>query len=111
MTANGVLNSCEASEVNCFSRSMALSTRSKRLLIFSDKTYNSSLFAGNGIRVCRLSLVILDEVSTGFTVWYVNTSGTLVMATNVGTTDDLTNQWLITAESDGSMPEVYINAP
>ncbi|MGE3591664.1 MAG: beta strand repeat-containing protein, partial [Arcobacter sp.] len=59
----------------------------------------------------KLGNVILDEVPTGFTVWYVNTSGTLVMATNVGTTDNLTNQWLITAKSDGSMPEVYINAP
>ncbi|MBU3014042.1 cadherin-like domain-containing protein, partial [Poseidonibacter lekithochrous] len=69
--------------------------------------------------------IILDEVPNGFTVWY-NDGTDLVMATNIGTTDGGTfdtnpgitgdaevtrNKWLVPATSDGSKPEVYINAP
>ncbi|MDX9814751.1 MAG: hypothetical protein RBS91_08855, partial [Sulfurimonadaceae bacterium] len=69
-----------------------------------------------------LGNIILDEVPNGFTVWYVDDSDTLVMATNIGKTDgtfDLTpgitddevarNKWLV--PNDGTMPEIYINAP
>ncbi len=70
--------------------------------------------------------IVLDEVPNGFTVWYIDDSNNLVMATNIGqsgiTTFDLTpnintddevhrNKWLIPASSDGTMPEIYINAP
>ena len=69
-TVNGVLNSCDASEVNCFSRSTAFSMRSNKSLMVLESTYNSSLFCGKSIRSFRLSFVILLEVSvirvTGF---------------------------------------------
>ncbi|MCT7534842.1 hypothetical protein N5T95_04825, partial [Aliarcobacter cryaerophilus] len=71
--------------------------------------------------------IVLDEVPNGFTVWYKNDSGTLVMATNIGKagdgTFDLTpnvsgdtsthrNKWLIpVVGNSGAMPEIYINAP
>ncbi|MGE0050702.1 MAG: hypothetical protein AB7S49_04190 [Arcobacter sp.] len=72
----------------------------------------------------KVGNIILDEVPNGFTVWY-KVGSELVMATNIGVTNgtfDLTpnisgdadvhrNKWLIPASSDGSMPEVYINAP
>ncbi|PRM90889.1 hypothetical protein CJ671_00700 [Aliarcobacter cryaerophilus] len=77
----------------------------------------------------KIGNIILDEVPNGFTVWY-KVGSDLVMATNIGTTgggnfninpnitptdntDNLVtrNKWLIPASSDGSMPEVYINAP
>jgi len=73
----------------------------------------------------KLGNIILDEVPNGFTVWY-KVGLDLVMATNIGqsgsNTFDLTpnisgdadvhrNKWLIPASADGSMPEVYINAP
>lgn len=73
----------------------------------------------------KIGNIILDEVPNGFTVWYkVGTE--LVMATNIGTTGGGTfdinpniigdaevtrNKWLVPASADGSMPEVYINAP
>jgi len=71
-----------------------------------------------------LGNIILDEVPNGFTVWY-NSGTELVMATNIGTTTgtafDLTpnidgddnatrNKWLV-PNTDGTMPEIYINAP
>ena len=71
-----------------------------------------------------LGNIILDEVPNGFTVWYKDASDNLVMATNIGTTTgtdfDLTpnisgddnaarNKWLV--PNDGTMPEIYINAP
>ena len=74
----------------------------------------------------KLGNIILDEVPNGFTVWYKDSNGDLIMATNIGqsgsNTFDLTpnisgdadvhiNKWLIPASADGSMPEVYINAP
>ena len=73
----------------------------------------------------KLGNIILDEVPNGFTVWYkVGTD--LVMATNIGTTGGGTfdinpnittdaavtkNKWLVPSSADGSIPEVYINAP
>ena len=74
----------------------------------------------------KLGNIILDKVPNGFTVWYKDINGDLVMATNIGqsglNTFDLTpniisdtdvtrNKWLIPASADGSIPEVYINAP
>ncbi|RBQ28730.1 Calx-beta domain-containing protein [Aliarcobacter vitoriensis] len=75
----------------------------------------------------KFGSIILDEVPNGFTVWYKNDSGTLVMATNIGKsgngTFDLTpnvsgdtsthrNKWLIpVVGNSGAMPEIYINAP
>lgn len=74
----------------------------------------------------KLGNIILDEVPNGFTVWYKDINGDLVMATNIGqsgsNTFDLTpniisdtdvtrNKWLIPASANGTMPEVYINAP
>ncbi|MCT7908986.1 hypothetical protein N5915_05390 [Arcobacter lacus] len=74
----------------------------------------------------KFTNIVLDEVPNGFTVWYIDDSNNLVMATNIGqsgiTTFDLTpnidtddevhrNKWLIPASSDGTMPEIYINAP
>ena len=73
----------------------------------------------------KIGNIILDEVPNGFTVWY-KVGSDLIMATNIGKsgtgTFDLTpninsdadvhrNKWLIPASVDGSMPEVYINAP
>ena len=73
----------------------------------------------------KLGNIILDEVPNGFTVWYID-NGNLVMAINIGTTGggtfDLTpnidsdtdvtrNKWMIPASANGTMPEVYINAP
>ncbi|MFY9089841.1 beta strand repeat-containing protein [Arcobacter aquimarinus] len=73
----------------------------------------------------KIGNIILDEVPNGFTVWY-KVGSDLVMATNIGKsgtgTFDLTpnisgdadvhrNKWLVPASADGSMPEVYINAP
>ena len=58
MIASGVLSSCEASDVNCFSRSIAYSILSNKLLMFYESAYNSSLFAGKGMRICKLSRVI-----------------------------------------------------
>ena len=73
----------------------------------------------------KFTNIVLDEVPNGFTVWY-KVGSDLVMATNIGKSGgadfDLTpnisgdalthrNKWLIPASSDGSMPEVYINAP
>jgi len=67
-----------------------------------------------------LGNIILDEVPNGFTVWYVDSSDTLVMATNIGATGggtfDLTpnidgddevarNKWLV-PNTDGTMPEI-----
>jgi hypothetical protein len=46
----GVLSSWDASDVNCFSRSTAVSIRSNKLFIVWDKTYNSSCCGGNAIR-------------------------------------------------------------
>ena len=73
----------------------------------------------------KIGNIILDEVPNGFTVWYkVGTD--LVMATNIGTTGGGTfdinpnittdaavtkNKWLVPSSADGSIPEVYINAP
>ncbi len=74
----------------------------------------------------KLGNIILDEVPNGFTVWYKDINGDLIMATNIGqsglNTFDLTpnissdgevhrNKWLIPASANGTMPEVYINAP
>ena len=73
----------------------------------------------------KIGNIILDKVPNGFTVWY-NDGTNLVMATNIGLTggtpfdinpnitDDALvtrNKWLVPASADGSMPEVYINAP
>ncbi|MCT7504593.1 Ig-like domain-containing protein [Aliarcobacter cryaerophilus] len=73
----------------------------------------------------KVGNIILDEVPNGFTVWY-KVGSDLVMATNIGKSgtgtfdltpnisgdaDVLRNKWLIPASADGSMPEVYINAP
>ena len=53
ITVNGVLNSCEASEVNCFSLSIVFSIRSNKLLMVVESVYNSSLFFGNNTKNFR----------------------------------------------------------
>ena len=73
----------------------------------------------------KFTNIVLDKVPNGFTVWYKNESGNLVMATNIGQsggTFDLTpnisgdtsthrNKWLVPVATSGVMPEIYINAP